>query len=159
MFGRAFATQSFVSAKELKYCMLLLQSMRTYSIQLCTLTCNIDVGDVDDGYNGSHHVGMVVMMPSLPCPWTRWERRHTSSEDGDALCCTVRLGTLGTKLKTAIFGRPTIWNIYYVRGVINCNSLAKILVLRLGNCIVVHGYSSFFSHERNASWKGKVNWG
>lgn len=71
MFGRAFATQSFVSAKELKYCMLLLRNMDIYSIQLCTLTCNIGVRDVDDGYNGSHHAGTVVMTPSLPCPWAR----------------------------------------------------------------------------------------
>lgn len=56
----------------------------------------------------------------------------------------MRLGTLGTKLKTAIFVRPTIWNIYYLRGIINCNSLAKILVLRLGNCMLFMVIPHFF---------------
>lgn len=49
MFGRVFATQSFVSAKELKYCMLLLRNIGTSSIQLCTLTCYTDGIDADMG--------------------------------------------------------------------------------------------------------------
>lgn len=72
------------------------------------------------------------------------ERRHVSSEDGDALCCTLRLGTLGTKLKTAIFGRPTIWNIYYLKGVINGLPLAKLFVLRFGKWMLFMVIPHFF---------------
>lgn len=82
MFGRVFATQSFVSAKELKCCMLLLRNIGTNSIELCTLTCDTDGVDADDGYNGFHHVGMVVMTPFLPCPWTRGREDMSQVEMG-----------------------------------------------------------------------------
>lgn len=64
MLGRVFAAQSFVSAKELK-CMLLLGNKGANTILRCILTCYSDGGDADDGYNDSHHVGVVVLMPSL----------------------------------------------------------------------------------------------
>jgi len=61
---------------------------------------------------------------------------RNSSGDGDALCCTLKLRTFGTKLKTAIFGRPTIWSIYYLKDVIDGIPLAKRFVFRLGKCML-----------------------
>lgn len=66
------------------------------------------------------------------------ERMHVSSGYGDFLCCTLRPGNLGTKLKTAIFESLTICNIYYLKG------FAKLFVLRLGKCILFMVIPHFF---------------
>lgn len=85
MFGRAFATQSFVSVKELKYCMLLLRNIGTNTAQIRTLTCKMDSDGADYGYNISHHVGVVVKTLTLPCPWAR-QREHMYQVDMGISC-------------------------------------------------------------------------
>lgn len=61
MLGRVFATQSSVSAKELR-CVLLLGNTSTDTLLLRTLMCYSNRGDADNGYNDSHHVGLVLLM-------------------------------------------------------------------------------------------------
>lgn len=64
MLGRVFATQSPVSAKELR-CVLLLGNISTDTLLLHTLTFYSSRGDADNGYKDSHHVGLVLLMPCL----------------------------------------------------------------------------------------------
>lgn len=64
MLGRVFAAQSSVSAKELK-CVLLSGNIAINILLQRTLTCCSNCGDADNGYNDSHHVGVVVLMPCL----------------------------------------------------------------------------------------------
>lgn len=63
---------------------------------------------------------------------------------------------MGTKLKTAIFGRSTIWNIYYLKGVINGLPLAKLFVLRFGKCMLFMVIPHFF--PMNVMLGGRERW-
>lgn len=78
----------------------------------------------------------------------------------------MRLGTLGTKSKTVIFGRPTIWNIYYLKGVTNGLPLAKLFVLRLGKCMLFMVTPQFFPmnvmlasrEKKKSSWTAQTSY-
>lgn len=64
MLGRVFATQSSVSAEELR-CVLLLGNISTDTRLLRTLTCYSSRDDADNGCKDSHRVGLVLLMPCL----------------------------------------------------------------------------------------------